>query len=298
MKKRLIVLMFVSILILSFVSCNKTEFVDSKYIIEADAFKEEYQNNNIVIIDAREVSKYKKAHVENAISIRAFDLVSNDPVQYAIPSKDEFEKFMGSKGIDQDAQVYIYDDDMMSSFRILYVMKLYGHENVKIVNGGFDKLSKLKLKGEKGIFKLPETTYKAKDLDESMIIFYDDVLNIIKDENTEAKIIDVRSLPEYSEGYIKGAILYPHTDNLYSDNTLMSPRDIGLFYKKVGVDKDDEVILYCKSSFRATQTYFALIEAGYENVKVYDGAMIEWIKNKAPLEGNTGSNVISPQDGS
>jgi thiosulfate/3-mercaptopyruvate sulfurtransferase len=79
----------------------------------------------------------------------------------------------------------------------------------------------------------------------------------------------------------------------------MSSRDLGLFYKEAGIEKDDLIIIYCKSSFRATQTAALLQEAGYENLKVYDGAWLEWESQTDEILVPTEETApVGPSDGS
>ena len=78
----------------------------------------------------------------------------------------------------------------------------------------------------------------------------------------------------------------------------MSPRDTYLFYSDKGFKREDEIILYCRSSFRATQTLALLEEAGYKNVKIYDGAWLEWESKGGSTETKEEDAPITEQDGS
>jgi thiosulfate/3-mercaptopyruvate sulfurtransferase len=78
----------------------------------------------------------------------------------------------------------------------------------------------------------------------------------------------------------------------------MSSRDLGLFYKEAGLNKEDTIIVYCKSSFRATQTVALLQEAGYENLKVYDGAWLEWETKTDVIVPVEETAPVGPSDGS
>ncbi len=92
--------------------------------------------------------------------------------------------------------------------------------------------------------------------------------------------------------------MYPHTKNLYSDGTFKSARDTYLDYNDLGISKTEPVILYCKSSYRATQTLLLMEEAGYENVKVYDGAWLEWSTKDMPKAEKVETTTPSSQDAS
>jgi thiosulfate/3-mercaptopyruvate sulfurtransferase len=147
--------------------------------------------------------------------------------------------------------------------------------------------------------ELAPTTYTAKEADLSTYVSMDDVLAVVEDENTSVRIIDTRSQAEHAEGTIPGSILYPHTNNTEEDGTFKSPWTIYLDYQDKGFEREDEIIVYCKSSVRATQTLLLLQEAGYTNVKVYDGAWLEWSTKDAPqVEQETPAATPSAGDAS
>jgi len=252
-----------------------------------------------IVIDARGQEAYDKGHLKGAICIAPSELVTDNPVAASLAPKEQVEKVLSTSGISNDSKVYIYDDnDGVSASRVWWTLRVYGHQNVMIINGGASALVNEGLELTQESTVLPETQYVAKSLDTSKIATYEQVESQVDNPQENVAIIDVRSIAEYEAGYIPGAILYPHTKNLYKDGTFMSSRDIGLFYSDLGLEKDDAIILYCKSSFRATQTAALLEEAGYQSVKVYDGAWIEWsskneiqvpVEEKAPLSEQEGS---------
>ena len=129
---------------------------------------------------------------------------------------------------------------------------------------------------------LTPTTYTAQEANLSTYASIDDVLAVVENENSDVRIIDVRSAAEYAEGTIPGSTLYPHTLNTNEDGTFKSPWEIYLDYEDKGFERDEEIYVFCKSSVRATQTLMLLEEAGYENVKVYDGAWLEWSEKDVP----------------
>jgi len=299
MKIKRLSLVLILVLALGLMACNDTTFVDAKHVIEAEAVSDVYLDGSVILVDARGEEAYAEAHVKGAICLSPTELLVDKPVPKTVAPKAKVERVLSEKGIKNDSTVYIYDDNGgVSAFRVWWTMKLYGHEDVKVINGGFDALVKAKFEGETKATELPKSDYIAKEADESLMIDFEAVKAITEDEASEVKIIDVRSAAEYDAGNIPGSILYPHSNNLYKDGTFMSARDMYLFYKEKGFERTDEIVLYCKSSFRATQTLALLEEAGYENVKVYDGAWIEW--EAMGGESNTADDKapVTTQDGS
>ncbi|MGM0378809.1 MAG: sulfurtransferase [Bacillota bacterium] len=300
-KKRILFLLIMTVsLSLLFVACNETSYEGSQNIAEAKEVKEVYQGNlkENIVIDARGDEAYNKGHLKNAISMHPSELTVSDPVKATIAPKEQVEKVLSNKGITPDTNIYIYDDKGgVYASRIWWTLKVYGHENVKVINNGSKALEKLGLEMSAKAPEIQKSDYKVSEVNKDMIATKDMVKEVIDSENEDEFILDVRSLPEYEEGFIPQSIFHPHTKNYYSDNTFKSARDTYLFYKDLGIEKDDLVIPYCKSSYRATVTALVLKEAGYENVKVYDGAWLEWsqeekaseVKEDAPITNQDGS---------
>lgn len=242
-------------------------------------------NGSAIVIDARGQEAYALGHLDTAICLTPAELTKEAEIGGLVADKSQVEQVLSNAGISNDDTLLIYDDNGgVNAGRIWWVLKLYGHDQVKIINGGAKGLEKSGLKMSAQVPNLEKTSYVAKDMDASMIASLDEVIQVTEG-TSQAKLIDVRSKAEFDEGYIPNAINYTHTDNLYQDGTFKSSNTILLNYKDLGIKEDDQVILYCKSSFRATQTMALLKEAGFTNVKVYDGAWLEWqAKDMAPAE--------------
>lgn len=303
-KKRIkLITMIAIVLLLSTIllACgNDTSYDGTLNIIEAEEVAKVYlSDENTFLIDARGQEAYDKGHFENAICLPATDLVVNKPVPVTIAPKAKVERVLSNLGITSDSTIYIYDDNGgVSAGRVWWTLKLYGHEKVMVVNNGSKALLN---SGLEPTLKNPEVVkseYVAKDGNLDMIASYDYVKEITENPDSSVKIIDVRSIAEYDQGSIPRAILYPHTKNLYSDGSFMSARDLYLFYIDKDIKPEDELVLYCKSSFRATQTMALLQEAGYENIKVYDGAWIEWELAGGEMSTPEESALVTDQDGS
>ncbi len=296
MIKRVMSLTLVLTIVFALTACNVTEYEESNNIIEVSELKNLLSDSKTIVIDTRSEEDYSKGHLKGAINLPTSLLTIADPVNGVIAPQEVVEEVLSSHGISVDSNVYIYDNTGgVYASRVWWVLKVYGHETVKVINGGEEAilLGKLELSADKTT--LDTTTYLAKAVDTSMIATIDDVKAVV-DGNVEACILDVRSQAEFDEGAIPTAVLYPHTKNLYTDGTFKSARDIGLNYNDLGIKKDEEVILYCKSSFRATQTVILLKEAGYENVRIYDGAWLEWSVKDMPKEEKT-EEIVTPSAG-
>lgn len=295
--KKQIVLLIALLLSIVFVGCNNTTYSGSNNIAEPSELKEALEQPNTVVIDARTPEDYAKGHLKGSINLTAGELTINEPVNAMLAPQEQISKVLSSKGISNDSNILIYDNSGgVYSGRVWWTLKLYGHENVKIINNGVKAILDNDFELSLDVPDVNVTNYETKEVNNSYIATIDDVKKAIDDEATT--IIDVRSRSEFDEGAISTAILYPHTKNLYVDGSFKSERDTYLNYNDLGLKRDDSIILYCKSSFRATQTALLLEEAGYTNVKVYDGAWLEWSTKDMPKAEKKPSVPITSQDAS
>lgn len=301
MNKKRIFLLLSLLMVLLLASCAvNTSYPGTVNIVEASKVLEDMKSDpKVVVIDARGQESYDKGHLEGSICLSPTELVTDNPVEMSIAPKNQIEKVLSSKGISNESIIYIYDNNQgVSASRIWWTLKVYGHEKAMVVNNGEKALVAAKAPLTAEATMLEAAVYSAKEADNSMIASYDEVAALANTPSEGTIILDVRSQAEYDAGHIPGAVLYPHSRNLYRDGSFMSSRDLGLFYKEEGIEKTDNIIIYCKSSFRATQTYALLQEAGYENLKIYDGAWLEWEAKGG--ESSTPEDVapVGPSDGS
>ncbi|MDN5351139.1 MAG: thiosulfate/3-mercaptopyruvate sulfurtransferase [Clostridiales bacterium] len=277
-----------------------TTYPGTMNVVEAaKVISDSASDANVVVIDARSAEDYAKGHMEGAINLAPSELVVDTPVPATLAPKDQVEAVLSSKGIANDSVVYVYDaNGGVNSARVWWTLKVYGHQTVMIVNGGANALVNAGAVLTLDAPAITPTQYVASDANTAMIATFDEVSKYAEQPQEGVVILDVRSLAEYEAGYIPGAVLYPHTNNLYSDGTFMSSRDIGLFYGDKDIQKDDTIIVYCGSGFRASQAVALLQEAGFENVKLYDGSWAEWstkgdvaapAEDEAPVGASDGS---------
>ncbi len=288
----------VAVLLFASVGCVKTEYTESDNIIEASELGQLLSKDNVIVIDARSEEDYLKGHLEGAIHLTTSELSVSEPVPGLIAPKEQVETVLGQKGIQPESKVYIYDNkNGIYAGRIWWVMKVYGHEHVKVINGGDTAIVKEGLALTQDIPEVTPTQYVVQNVNTSLNATIEQVLEVVEGVD-DGKLLDVRSVSEHAEGTIPTSILYPHTKNVYVDGTFKSPRDIYNDYSDLGLKRDDKIIVYCKSSVRAAQTALLLEEAGFENVLVYDGAWLEWSTKDVPKEESTEVVTPSAADGS
>lgn len=287
--------MFV-LLISSLLGCTAALQQEGPYIISARSAIKLMDDNSVVLVDAQNLDEFSKKHVEGAINISRADIVISEPVPNMLLNKEAFAQIMGENGISNEAVVLIYDNNNnMDAARLWWTLKVYGHENIKVVSGGLVALEDAGVNTSSGDEVIAKNvSYTVAAFESTLIATTNDVLKQVNRPREDVKIVDTRSVDEYIAGTIPGSILANYIDNNNEDGTFKSVQNIKLMYRDLDIREEDTVILFCKSSIRGAQTLLALYNAGYTNVKLYDGAMLEWTLDESrPVDAPEG---VAPAD--
>lgn len=294
------VVMLLSLSILA-VGCGTSK--SSQEIIGANQALELLKKDNVIIVAAQGSKKavYGEEHVKGAVKIDISDVVISEPVVNMLAPKEQIEKVMGELGISNDTTVILYDtNNNMDAARVWWTLKVYGHENLKVVSGGLDALKKAGSEMTSEVPTVEATKYVAKDRNNDMIAGIDEVKAQVTSPDNNTRLLDTRSQKEYEDGTIPGSVLLDYINNDYSDGTYKPVEVIKIQYIENNIKSKNDVIMYCRTSHRATQTYLALYNAGYRNLKLYDGAWIEWSSNSSlPVQkADPNAPVTDTQDAS
>jgi len=245
-------------------------------------------SDNVVIAAAQvpDTAVYDKEHVKNAVKIDLSDVVINKPVANMLAPKEQIEKVMGELGISNNTTVILYDaNNNMDAARVWWTLKVYGHENVKVISGGLSALKKAGAEMTSKVSKIEAAKYVANEKNDDMIATIDEVKAQVTSPDKNTILLDTRSQKEYEEGTIPNSVLFDYINNNYSDGTYKSEEVIKTQYIERNIKVKNDIILYCKTSIRGAQTYLALYNAGYKNLKLYDGAWVEWSsKGALPIQ--------------
>jgi thiosulfate/3-mercaptopyruvate sulfurtransferase len=237
-----------------------------------------------------DTKSYDEGHVPNAIAW-AWNTQLSDTVRRDILSKDQFEALMSSSGISPDTSVVIYgDNNNWFSAWALWQMKIYGHADVRLMNGGRKKWLAEGRELSTEVPKPARTQYKAAAPDLSLRSFLQDVQAAFAAR--KAALVDVRSpaeftgeilappgLPETCQrgGHIPGARSIPWGKAVNEDGTFKSYDELQALYGGEGVDGSKPVIAYCRIGERSSHTWFVLkYLLGFDRVTNYDGSWTEW----------------------
>ncbi|WP_461205784.1 sulfurtransferase [Clostridium sp. DL1XJH146] len=296
LSKVLLAIFVVATMIFS-VACDSFDGEQGTEIIEAEQALELINQENVIIVDAQNSEGYLDIHIKNAVNITREDIVVTESVANMLAPKEQIEEVMSAKGISNNSTIIIYDsNNNMDSARLWWTLKVYGHEDVKVVSGGIKALANIGAERTTDVPGVTPTEYVAKEKNTDMIATIEDVKSQVNDPKSDVKLIDTRSKEEYDAGTIPGSMLMNYVDNNYTDGTFKPVSDIQVMYLDAGLIPEDTAIMYCKSSIRGAQTYLALYNAGYTNLKLYDGAWLEWSSDESlpmqePEENEVESNV-------
>jgi len=259
-------------------------------LVTADWAERSLDNPNVVFVEVDEdTTAYAGGHIEGAVKLdwRA-DL--QDPVRRDFVDQDRFSALLSDRGIAGDDTVILYggNNNWFAAYAYWY-FKLYGHDTVKLLDGGRKKweLDARPLSTE--AVDRPRTQYKAEAPDVSIRAFRDEVLDAIGTKN----LVDVRSPDEFSgkilapahlpqeqaqrPGHITGAINVPWSRAANEDGTFKSDDDLTAIYAHAGLDGSQPTIAYCRIGERSSHTWFVLRELlGHQDVKNYDGSWTEY----------------------
>jgi thiosulfate/3-mercaptopyruvate sulfurtransferase len=259
-------------------------------LVDADWVEAHLDDPHVVIVEVDEdTAAYDKNHIRNAIRIDwKKDL--QDPVRRDFISKEQFEALLSERGISSDDTVVLYggNNNWFAAYALWY-FKLYGHRDVKLLDGGRKKweLDSRDLVAE--IPTRPATTYTAQPQDLSIRAFRDEVVAAIGTKN----LVDVRSPDEFSgkllapahlpqeqsqrPGHVPTAKNIPWSKAANDDGTFKSDDELKELYETEGVDLSKDTIAYCRIGERSAHTWFVLHELlGQPNVKNYDGSWTEY----------------------
>ncbi|WP_155120661.1 sulfurtransferase [Haloprofundus marisrubri] len=266
-----------------------------------DEFESDDPAYRLVEVDV-DTEAYDDAHAPGAIGFN-WETQLQDQTTRDILTKEDFEDLLGSHGISEDSTVVLYGDN--SNWFAAYTywqFKYYGHEDVRLMNGGRDYWVDNDYPTTDDVPELPEQEYDSRGPFESIRAYRDDVEKAI---DRGLPLVDVRSPEEFSGeilappglqetaqrgGHVPGARNISWAATVNDDGTFKSADELRELYESEGVDDNQDVIAYCRIGERSSIAWFALHELlGYDNVTNYDGSWTEWGNLVgAPVE--TGSN--------
>jgi thiosulfate/3-mercaptopyruvate sulfurtransferase len=271
---------------------KESGYANPDVLVSTDWVAEHLTDPNVRIVESDEdVLLYEMGHLPGAINLDWHTDLQNQ-VERDFLDKAGFEALLGKNGIANDTTVVFYGDrNNWYATYAYWLFKYYGHQDVRVMNGGRAKWEAEGRPMTREVPTYPEATYTAQEPDERIRAYRDDVLRQVK--SGAPALVDVRSLPEYTGevlhmagyaqegaqrgGHVLGAKSIPWATAANEDGTFKSPEQLREIYAGKDITPDKNVIAYCRIGERSSHTWFVLRELlGYPDVRNYDGSWTEW----------------------
>lgn len=276
------------------------QYAHPESLVTTEWVAENLTRDGVVIVETDEdVLLYETGHIPGAVKLD-WHTDLNDAVTRDFVNPETFAAVLSAKGIGRDDTVVFYGDmNNWWAAYALWIFSLYGHSDVRLMNGGRSKWIAEGREMTKEASPRPLTDYPVVDRDDvTLRAFKDDVL-----AHLGQPLIDVRSPEEYSgertsaphlpeegalrSGHIPTARNVPWATAANEDGTFKSVDELRAIYcDQCGFDTDQAVIAYCRIGERSSHTWFVLHHLlGFSNAKNYDGSWTEWGSAvRAPIE--------------
>ena len=268
------------------------EYVHPESLVSTDWVAEHGSDANVRLVEVDvDTAAYEKGHVAGAVGWNWQEQLQQT-LRRDLVSSEELETLLGSAGIDNNTTVVVYgDNNNWFAAWAFWQLKYYGHNDVRLMNGGRGKWEAEGKPLTTGVPNYAAKSYAAKEGNQAIRAYRDQVLSKI--DAGSVSLVDVRAPAEYSGellapanlpqegsqrgGHIPGAANVPWGQAVAEDGSFKSADDLQALYGGKGIDGNKETIAYCRIGERSSHTWFVLTQLlGHQNVRNYDGSWTEW----------------------
>jgi thiosulfate/3-mercaptopyruvate sulfurtransferase len=268
-----------------------TEYANTNVLVSTEWLEQHYNDDGLAVVEVDVDTKaYDEGHIPGTIAWNWQTQLADHPRRDILALAD-YEKLLAESGIGKNTTVVLYgDNDNWFAAWAFWQMKIYGHGDVRILNGGRKKWIAEGRTLVKDTVLRKRALYKSTLLNQDLRALLPQVKAAVKSKTSA--LVDVRSpeeftgkmlappgLPETCQrgGHIPGARNIPWGLACNADGTFKTADELRALYVKQGITPDKEVIAYCRIGERSSHSWFVLKHLlGYPNVKNYDGSWTEW----------------------
>ena len=267
---------------------DRTTYAHPEALVGPDWLAEHLDDPAVRILDAREPlggALHSYAHIPGASFVSVFaDLCCPSEIMDA----DAFAQLMGELGVGNDTTVVVYDTDGgLWASRLWWALRYYGHEDVKMLNGGLLSWVRkgLPLETEEPVVA---PAVFVPEVQPQWIATHDEVAAAIEDP--DVFLVDALTRPNYvgdlshydRPGHIATALNLPAPDTLHPVlRTVLPPEELSRMLSRLGLDPEKHTITYCGGGIYGAHAAFVLYLMGFDQVGVYDGSLLQWTKDAA-----------------
>ncbi|HYT28817.1 MAG TPA: sulfurtransferase [Ktedonobacteraceae bacterium] len=267
-------------------------YVHPEVLVDADWVEAHLHDPKVRLIEVDvDTSAYEQGHIPGAVGFN-WKKELQDQVVRAPVNKEQLEELLSGAGVSNDTTIVLYgDNNNWFAAWALWILKYYGHQDVRLLDGGRVKWLADKREITTDVPSYPRTTYHAQEPSQGIRAFRDQILSQLGEP--DVALVDVRSPGEYSGellapanlpqegaqrgGHIPGAANIPWGMAVREDGTFKSADELRALYTGKGVTAAKEVVAYCRIGERSSHTWYVLhYLLGYPKVRNYDGSWTEW----------------------
>lgn len=270
-----------------------SDYAHPEVLVTTDWVKDNLGKDGIKLVEIDvDTQAYDAGHIPGAIGFN-WESQLQDPIRRDIISKDDFEKLLSASGIAKDDTVIVFgDNNNWFACYGFWLFKIYGHHDVRLMDGGRVKwLNEDDKELKTDAPDITPSNYKITSENYDLRALLPDVMKIV--ENGGENLVDVRSPDEYTGkviappgmtetaqrgGHIPGAKSVPWSTAVAETGTFKSADDLrGIYIDDKGVDPSKDTVAYCRIGERSSHTWFVLkYLLGLDNVRNYDGSWTEY----------------------
>jgi thiosulfate/3-mercaptopyruvate sulfurtransferase len=259
-------------------------YPNSDLLVSTDWLAANLSNPSVKVVDSRGAPRYAEGHIPGAVNLPVARLDDpTSPVRSMPHPAERIATVFGNAGLKNDDHIVIYDDGpaLMAS-RQFWVLELYGHKKVGILDGGITRWIAENRDISREATQVTASSYTA-TLQRNLLATRDDVKAAI---GTGTVLLDVRSPAEYTGaeahsargGHIPGAknVNWEQTLGGMNIPAFKTDKELTELYDGAGLSPEKTVITYCQGGVRAAHSFYVLRLLGYDNVSNYTGSWGEW----------------------
>lgn len=270
------------------------EYAHPEVLVETDWVAQHLDDPKVRLLEVDvDTTAYDTGHIPGAVGLNwKSDLETG--LQRNVASVEQIEDLLANAGVNNDTTIVVYgDNNNWFATYAFWLLKYYGHQDVRVMNGG---RAKWVAEGRPLNTDVPQHgrgNFKARQPDESIRALRDQMLQIASGSLPSVALVDVRSPREFSGellapenlpqegsqrgGHIPGAKNIVWSQAMREDSTFKSADELKELYQGQDVTPDKDVVAYCRIGERSSHTWFVLkYLLGYENVRNYDGSWTEY----------------------